>query len=460
MKSTFVLFALALLLLVGLPGVLPAQVIQVAAGVGTLSTAYASAPAGAILELTDAGGQYIEQTDIFITKNVTIRAKAGLATKPVLFGIGATVLYQNIGRLTVQGIHFEGLISGNQSPAYFIETSAMDTSVFDPTTFGLFIDNCEFYNGAQRAIYVSDATKHPLDSLIVTNCVFVNNAKMPIYHKAARNQGTNPAPKIAGSLYLKMENCLIYKTTTTSDGWATYIEPACRDSATWPYPVVFINHLTVDSMALGGINTYTTPGTVIQNSIVVNNKDTTKYAYGAETGRFTGAAKSTIKNCLYYNARFVTYGSSAYAQYPDTSNITNALPLFNNIANLDFSLKAGSPGKNAATDGKDLGYIAGGLASAIEPMPNPIPDRFQLSQNYPNPFNPATTIEFSVPKGGQYSIKVFNMLGQEVATVFNQVVAPGTYSTRFDGAGLASGLYVYRFKGDNVTMTKAMMLVK
>src|SRR5512140_159158 len=293
MKSKSVLFAFALLLFLGLPGLASAQVIQVAAGVGTLSTAFASAPAGSILELTDAGGQYIEQTDIIINKDITIRAAAGLATKPILFGIGSTVLFQSNGRLTLQGIHFEGLVQGNQSPAYFIETSA--DSILTSTKFSLLVDNCEFYNGAQRAIYTSDGTFHSLDTLSVTNCVFYNMAKQAIYLKAARNKGVNPAPKIPGAKYVLWENCLMYKSTTTSDGWATYIEPPCRDSASYFVPSVLINHCTVDSMSLGGINTYTTPNTMIQNCIVVNNKDTTKYAFGAETGRFAGALKSHIK---------------------------------------------------------------------------------------------------------------------------------------------------------------------
>lgn len=332
-------------------------------------------------------------------------------------------------------------------------------SILTATKFSLFIDKCEFYNGVQRAIYTSDGTFHPLDTLSITNCVFYNMAKQAIYEKGTINSPTIMAQP-GGCRYLKFENCLIYKTTTTSDGWATYIEPANRDDSTFTWPTVFINHVTVDSMAIGGVNTYTTPAAVVQNCIVVNNKDTTKYAYGAETGRWVISPKSSVKNCLYYNARFVTYGSSKGAKFPDTAKIYNALPVFNDITKMDFSLKAGSPGKGAATDGRDLGYIAGGLTS-VEPMTDlPLPGEFRLSQNFPNPFNPSTVIEFSVPKSGQYSIAVYNMLGQEVARVFDQSVTTGTYRTYFDAAGLASGVYVYTLRGNNVQMSKAMMLLK
>jgi hypothetical protein len=89
-----------------------------------------------------------------------------------------------------------------------------------------------------------------------------------------------------------------------------------------------------------------------------------------------------------------------------------------------------------------------------------VPTEFNLSQNYPNPFNPATTIQFSVPAAGKYTMKIYNILGQEVATLFNREYTPGTHIVNFNAAQLASGMYIYQLRGDNVTMTKKMMLLK
>ncbi len=89
------------------------------------------------------------------------------------------------------------------------------------------------------------------------------------------------------------------------------------------------------------------------------------------------------------------------------------------------------------------------------------PLAFELLQNYPNPFNPSTTITFTVPVRGHAVVKVFNMLGQEVATVFNGEAMAGTYTTvQFNAAGFASGLYIARLEYGGRMQMKKMMLLK
>jgi hypothetical protein len=85
---------------------------------------------------------------------------------------------------------------------------------------------------------------------------------------------------------------------------------------------------------------------------------------------------------------------------------------------------------------------------------------YALSQNYPNPFNPATTMQFSVPKTGCYTLKVFNVLGQEVADLIDKELLPGSYTVRFDAGGLSSGVYLYTLKGGDVNISKKMALLK
>jgi len=89
-----------------------------------------------------------------------------------------------------------------------------------------------------------------------------------------------------------------------------------------------------------------------------------------------------------------------------------------------------------------------------------IPTEFGLAQNYPNPFNPSTVIEFSIAEAGLYVVKIFNVLGQEVATVANQDFAAGKYSFNFDASNLTSGIYFYKLVGEKVNMTKKMLLLK
>jgi hypothetical protein len=89
-----------------------------------------------------------------------------------------------------------------------------------------------------------------------------------------------------------------------------------------------------------------------------------------------------------------------------------------------------------------------------------VPSAFKLDQNYPNPFNPATKIRYSIPVGTDVTLKVYNTLGQEVATLVNDYRPAGTYEADFFGSELPSGVYFYRLSAGSFTQTKRMMLVK
>ncbi len=90
------------------------------------------------------------------------------------------------------------------------------------------------------------------------------------------------------------------------------------------------------------------------------------------------------------------------------------------------------------------------------------PTRVSLDQNYPNPFNPSTNISFALPSAQKVTLKVYNMLGQEVATlVNNQTLQAGSQTVAFDASQLSSGVYIYRLVGaNNVVLTKKMTLIK
>ncbi|MDI6765527.1 MAG: T9SS type A sorting domain-containing protein [Bacteroidota bacterium] len=89
-----------------------------------------------------------------------------------------------------------------------------------------------------------------------------------------------------------------------------------------------------------------------------------------------------------------------------------------------------------------------------------LPTSYQLHQNYPNPFNPNTSIRFEIMNRAFVSLKVFNVLGQEVATLVNEELTPGTYRFNFDASGLASGLYFYKITAGEYVATKKMLFVK
>ena len=88
------------------------------------------------------------------------------------------------------------------------------------------------------------------------------------------------------------------------------------------------------------------------------------------------------------------------------------------------------------------------------------PTKFALNQNYPNPFNPSTKISFALATDSDVKLTVFNVLGQEVATLVNGSLTAGTHSVDFNAAGLNSGLYFYKLQAGSFTATKKMMLTK
>ncbi len=88
------------------------------------------------------------------------------------------------------------------------------------------------------------------------------------------------------------------------------------------------------------------------------------------------------------------------------------------------------------------------------------PNSYNLAQNYPNPFNPTTTIKYSIPESGNVSLKVFDILGNEVASLVNEEKTPGVYSVTFDASQLSSGVYFYKIQAGSYVETKKMLLLK
>jgi hypothetical protein len=135
-------------------------------------------------------------------------------------------------------------------------------------------------------------------------------------------------------------------------------------------------------------------------------------------------------------------------------------PLPENLAYTNTSLQ------HAGTDGFALGDLnwfpsqkAQWKPTAVE-LVDPLPQAYSLEQNYPNPFNPSTTIEFALSKQSKVTLTVYNVLGQQVATLVSETLGAGRYSARFDASKLSSGTYIYRLTADDFVKTSKMMLIK
>lgn len=101
-----------------------------------------------------------------------------------------------------------------------------------------------------------------------------------------------------------------------------------------------------------------------------------------------------------------------------------------------------------------------GMTISVQPISTSIPKDFSLGQNYPNPFNPNTTINFDIPKNSFVEIKVFDVLGREVASLVNEQLAAGKYKTDWSAISQPSGIYFYRLKAGSYSETRKMILIK
>jgi photosystem II stability/assembly factor-like uncharacterized protein len=106
-----------------------------------------------------------------------------------------------------------------------------------------------------------------------------------------------------------------------------------------------------------------------------------------------------------------------------------------------------------------VGEFTIGVVSVGDPEDD-LPKEYSIEQNYPNPFNPVTTINFSIPKEGLITIKIYNTLGEEIETLVNEIKQAGNYNLNFDASSLPSGVYFYQLKAGDYIQTKKMVLMK
>ena len=156
-----------------------------------------------------------------------------------------------------------------------------------------------------------------------------------------------------------------------------------------------------------------------------------------------------------------------YADYPfpidlsytDTDLLTAGLGGFP-IGDLGWFPTQYATWKNqAATEYKKIQYTLNTGLTAVRTTEQ-IPQKFELAQNFPNPFNPSTDISYTIGKAGNVTLKVYNMLGQEVATLVNGFQTANTYKVNFNASNLSSGVYLYELSTGSSVSTKKMVLMK
>ena len=223
----------------------------------------------------------------------------------------------------------------------------------------------------------------------------------------------------------------------------------------------------------GGVNwTFTSvPGDFADFKFVMFVNSSTGYAGGLKFGGNGIMGKTTNKGL-----NWTTLTGYVSATPYEAANVTDDLVY---VVRTDDTVSVTTDGgitwskQYAQTGGFDksisvkngLGVTAGrnlaiNTTVGIHILSSEIPGDFSLKQNYPNPFNPSTSIEFSVPQKSFVKLIVYNVLGQEVKTLLNEVKEPASYKVDFSAISLPSGVYFYKLEAEGFIETKRMILVK
>ena len=140
------------------------------------------------------------------------------------------------------------------------------------------------------------------------------------------------------------------------------------------------------------------------------------------------------------------------------------LPIFNDqqIQNFDF-IVLGQP--NSLEVDPEIWILRDVENTTTSINENNLTEQFQLYQNYPNPFNPSTTIKYAIPSLANDNLrtvllKVYDILGNEVTTLVNEIKSPGNYEVQFDASNFSNGVYYYKLSSGNFVQVKKMMLLK
>jgi hypothetical protein len=225
-------------------------------------------------------------------------------------------------------------------------------------------------------------------------------------------------------------------------------------------------------------------------TIVNSDADLTWEAYSGANGPLIGGSKCTRVNCYSYSTtgaidylKSKTYSGLdltdslkfnwAHAVYTGYTERMQVQVSTNGGSSYPYTIfdKSGSDLATASATTSDFvpasanewGRFSIALSSfivAVNKIGTEVPTSYGLNQNYPNPFNPVTVISYSIPKTSKVSLKVYDLKGQLIETLFDGTQGVGNYITQFNGSKLASGVYFYRLVSDNFSETRKMVLTK
>lgn len=421
-------------------------------GEGSLRDAIETAADGDVLTLI-GGAEYTESETSFgtITQKLTITVDGGdYNLKPILkFSVNddseRTFFRLEEGAdFTIMGVEADGTFDGVTAANHFIQVGVEEGAISVATINRIAVDYCYVHNLVGNVI---DAGNTDIKSLVIIDTTYVHNSVM-------HDIGTSVYFKYAGENWLSIRNCTIYRTSSYGIRVAGPQESGMWDNQ----PKTLIDHITIyDIRDRETIQVEKGPNLqpwTITNSIFVKQAIKDRNTLNLKD---LPDQESVISNICYWDVGKTDWKNNVVF---DTLRMD---PGFADPENGDFTLPSGSQLYTFGTDGMAIGdprWAPEQGVVSVEQNESRVPEEFGQAQNYPNPFNPSTTISFDIVQSGEVSLKIYDVLGSEVATIVNTQLAPGRYNYKFDAGNLPSGIYLYKLHSGNSVMTRKMVLTK
>lgn len=163
---------------------------------------------------------------------------------------------------------------------------------------------------------------------------------------------------------------------------------------------------------------------------------------------------------IYYSSDAIGFGGTEANEGPSPISVSTIDTMYLTGLTGGIMNRFAISAIDLSTNESDLSDTVSGLITGVSQYSSKIPSNYALNQNYPNPFNPSTSIQFDLPRTGFTTLRVYNLLGQEVATLVNEMKSAGSYKVQWNAQNMTTGMYFYKLISGDVTQVKKMVLMK
>lgn len=424
-------------------GVSAPTVHMVAAGQNTIMDAVGMAGPGDIIELTDSGGEYLNDDQINVRMPLTVRAADGLAERPILKNNepdeNTRVVFRIYNSLHLDGIEIDGQAGTDFNAKYLLRIDGdVDSSMVLKVTDSYLHDVVAGSDGNFLRQYAGSFA----DSLIFRNSIFSGAGKEGLRSK---DESSNSGLYNFG--YFEVTNSTFANTRQA----AIYIYAGDGDDAT-PEPEVVMDRITCHNCGHGNGRAFYPRGfqnVMITNSIIANGKTDSEFSVKLEGNSMISHSDTFMV------APVVLNGTST------ATDMYNIDPEFADPDNLDFTIPMANALRMAGTDGMGIGDMRWLASStAAEDLIVPEEMSFVLGQNYPNPFRSQTTIPYRLEREGHVTLELYDLLGRRVAQVKEGFESAGAHAVTVSMDQQAPGTYFYRLSVDGQVTWRKFVVAK